>query len=149
MQRRVDGNTALTFNQRTQAIPSEGTRMSRKCSRLKPFIRAYGDYLIDTVINAGPMGYSTLITKRFHSAITAAAHYHQRTWELSGTQLWSRFTARIRREVTDRRYAHSDVRLVLMVINTNLPCPTQAKNRPLATEQLTNEQLLPPTDLSN
>ena len=71
MRRGVESHTALPIPLQTQVILSEGLRMNRKCSRLKPYLAAYGDFLIEFVTNLKPQRcHIPTLIRRFHVAVT-------------------------------------------------------------------------------
>ena len=122
MLRGVDSSSALSPSQLTQVINTEGIRMSRKCSRLRPFLRAYGNFLIDFVTSLNNREYSNMISKRFRMAITKAAADHYNQWRLTGDQLWSRLIEKVRK---------------ILIINDVDPTRTELVSRVIGKQMVT------------
>ena len=120
MLRGVDSSSALSPSQLTQVIITEGIRMSRKCSRLRPYLRAFGNFLIDFVTSLNNQEYSHMIAKRVHMAVSTAAADHYTRWRLTGDQLWARYTEKVRQLLMVNNVDPKRTELVSLVIGKHM-----------------------------
>ena len=104
MLRGIHHSTALTPHHQSLTILSEGTRISRKCSRLKKFLSAFSSFAIDFVMQHSSVHHHLTLRHRFLRVIARAAADHFRVWRLPTNLLWRRFIDTVLQRVWGEGY---------------------------------------------
>ena len=121
MRRGSHHSTALTKHHQTLSLLSEGTRLSRKNSRLHDFVRSFSSYIVDFITQYKSLRGRTLLLQRIHRTIAHAASDHAWNWKVSSSKLWSMIKFKIHLRLKGSAYPSSIRRLVLHLINSHLP----------------------------
>ena len=120
MYRGIHHSTALTLHHQSLTILSEGTRISRKCSRLKNFLSCFGTFAIDFVKRHHSLNHYLTLRHRFKRAIARAAAHHFRVWRLTLYLLWPRFVDYILRRVLCEGYHPSIIQLMRRIFQRSV-----------------------------
>ena len=121
MRRGIDNRTALSTRHQFLSILSEGTRMSRKNSRLQHFLASFCPYIIDFIITHNSLANRRLLHTHFAHAVWNTANNHLKTWGMTGSQLWVHVFRQIVSRLKTENYHPSIRRLVLSTLSANQP----------------------------
>ena len=141
MRRGINHLSALSTRHQFLSILSEGTRMSRKNSRLRHFLACFGQYMIDFIITHNSLANRRLLLTHFRHAIWNTANNHMHSWRITGSQLWSYVFQQILTRLRTQNYHPSMKRLVLSALSGK---QSNVKHLPPSRYQLSQ---LNPTDL--
>ena len=118
MRRGIDHSTALSTHLQLSSILSEGTRISRKSLRLRGFLMSFSDFIIDFISQHNTVAYRRLLLSRLHRATANAAAEHFPKWRLTGDQLWTKLTEKVRRCIPPRNLKPGSINLILSILNS-------------------------------
>ena len=142
LRRGVHHSTALDLSYQLLPILSEGIRFSRKCSRIKPFIKHFSSFLIDQIGEHNCQDSCREIYRLVRKAIYTTSIEHVHLWKLTDQELWTRLLSKIHGRLVGYPYEPHIIRRVRMFLKNIQSLPNPFWNKEHAYKSIKSKRRL-------